>query len=137
MKKIVLISCVKSKRKVPDIAQNLYISPLFCLNLKYANQLYPDKIFILSAKYGLVDLNQVISPYDKTLNKMSESERKGWAQGILNSLGERTDLESDAFIILAGINYRKYIIPKLNHYEIPLEGLSFGKQLQELNKRIS
>jgi len=56
VKKIVLISCVKSKRKYPAKAKDLYTSTLFQSNLQYAYQLKPDAIYILSAKYGLSEI---------------------------------------------------------------------------------
>jgi hypothetical protein len=78
MKKIVIISCVSQKLKCKSKAQDLYISPLFTKNLKYAKLLKPDNIFILSAKYGLVGLDEEIEPYNKTLNTMGSNEIKEW-----------------------------------------------------------
>lgn len=137
MLKIVLISCVKSKLKVPAKAEDLYTSTLFQSNLRYARHLKPDAIFILSAKHGLLDLDQIIAPYEMTLNTMTEPEKKAWSRKVLGSLQQKVDIKSDMFVFLAGVNYRKYLIPELAHYEIPLEGLAFGKQLQELKRRIS
>ncbi len=137
MKKIVLISCVKSKLNYPAKAKDLYTSTLFKSNLQYAYQLKPDAIYILSAKYGLLDLEQMIDPYEMTLNKMSEAEKKIWSRKVLNALQQKADLKSDLFVILAGMNYRKHLLPELTHYEIPLDGLSFGRQLQELKRRTS
>ena len=137
MNKIVLVSCVKSKLKYPAKAKDLYTSTLFQSNLQYAYQLKPDAIYILSAKYGLLDLDQMIAPYEMTLNTMTEAKKKIWSRMVLDALQKKANLESDLFIILAGMNYRKYLLPELTHYEIPLEGLSFGRQLQELKRRIS
>jgi hypothetical protein len=137
MKKIVLIACVKSKHKYPAKAKELYKSTLFQSNLQYAYQLKPDAIYILSAKYELLDLDQVIFPYEMTLNSMTEAEKMSWSRMVLDILQKKADLKSDLFVILAGTNYRKYLLPELTHYEIPLEGLSFGRQLQELKRRIS
>ena len=67
MAKIVLISCVSKKLSHKSKAQELYISPLFRKNIQYAKSLNPDKIFILSAKYGLIKLEEEIEPYNKTL----------------------------------------------------------------------
>ena len=78
MKNIVLISCVSKKRAVKSKAADLYVSTLFKLDLQYARKLKPDVIFILSAKYGLVALDDEIEPYNVTLNKMSVNERKAW-----------------------------------------------------------
>lgn len=134
MKKIILISCVSKKRDQKSRARDLYISPLFKKNLNYAQKILPDQIFILSAKYGLVGLDDEIEPYDLTLNTMSAREIKRWAAGVLRQLAEKSDLQHDHFVFLAGAKYRKYLIPHLAHVEVPLEGLSIGKQLQRLSE---
>jgi len=137
MSKIVLISCVKSKLDVPARAADLYTSTLFRLNMAYTQQFQPDAIYILSAKYGLLELDQVIEPYEKTLNTMGEYDKRVWALQVLATLRRKVDLNTDRFIFLAGVNYRKYLVPHLAHVEIPLEGLALGQQMQELKRRLS
>lgn len=136
MAKVVLISCVSKKLHHKSKAQDLYVSPLFQKNLQYAKSLNPDKIFILSAKYGLLRLNEEIEPYDKTLNKMRSNEIKVWANSVLNQLEKSTDIQNNEFVFLAGNNYRKFLLPHIKYYKIPMLGLSIGKQLQCLTKRI-
>ncbi|MCF8223727.1 MAG: hypothetical protein K9J25_11310 [Bacteroidales bacterium] len=136
MKTIVLISCVKKKRGKRSKAEELYISPFFKKNLAYAKSLKPDKIFILSAKYGLLNLHDEIDPYEMTLNAFSSGEIKEWAERTLKQLEKEASLSHDRFIILAGENYRKYLLPAMRNYDIPMEGLSIGRQLQYLNKAI-
>jgi hypothetical protein len=64
-----IISCVKTKLDHTAKAKDLYISDLFRKNLAYAKKMKPDHIFILSAKYGLLGLDDRIAPYEKTLNR--------------------------------------------------------------------
>jgi len=132
MKKIVLISCVSKKTPHKTKAENLYISPLFVGNLRYARILKPDDIFILSAEYGLLELDREIEPYNKTLNNMLSIQIKAWADKVLVQLKQQTDLQSDLFIFLAGEKYRKYLTPHLVSYQIPMQGMPIGKQLQYL-----
>lgn len=131
-KKIVLISCVRRKLPHPAKAKDLYVSPLFRLNLKYAVSLNPDKIYVLSAKHGLLDLEKEIKPYEQTLNNMSAGEIKKWANKVLQDLKPVASLEEAEFIFLAGDKYRKYLLPHMKHTIVPLEGLPIGKQLQRL-----
>jgi len=135
MKTIVLISCVSKKLHHRARARDLYISPLFRMNLKYAQQFSPQKVFILSAKYGLVQLDEEIEPYDVTLNKMTARERRNWAAKVTSQLQEHCDLGKDHFVILAGQKYRQYLLPHLKSYEVPLAGLPIGKQLQYLKEK--
>lgn len=134
MKRVVLISCVSKKLNKKSKASDLYISTLFRLNWAYANNLRPDAIFILSAKHGLVLPHKKIEPYDVTLNNMSSREIKDWADRVLCQLVKHANLKRDHFIFLAGNNYRKYLIPDMTSYEVPMEGLPIGKQLQYLSK---
>ena len=131
-KVIVCISCVKSKRSYTCVAKDMYISTLFRNMLQYAEKLKPQKIFILSAKYGLLETGDVISPYEKTLNSMRVSERRAWGEEVLSKLRQKTDLQKDKFIFLAGARYREELLPHIKHYEVPMEGLPFGRQLQWL-----
>lgn len=113
-------------------AKDLYISPLFTGNLRYARSLKPDSIFILSAKYGLLELDKVVEPYNTTLKDMSSVQVKAWADKVVEQLKAQADLQRDHFILLAGEKYRKYLVPHLAFYEVPLQGMPIGKQLQYL-----
>lgn len=64
-----------------------------------------DGIFILSAKHGLIGLNDVVDTYDETLTNKPVVERRIWAERIILELRERTDPEKDEFLILAGKRY--------------------------------
>lgn len=134
MKRIVLISCVKTKLNHQALAKDLYISPFFKKSLKYANKLKPDKIFILSAKYHLLTLDKMIEPYELTLNKMRINDLKVWASIVIEKLSEEIDLNNDEVTFLVGKNYRRFLIPEIRNYNVPMEGLSFGEQLKFLNQ---
>lgn len=136
MKTIALITCVKDKQGKKCKAEDLYISPFFKKNLAFAKSLNPEKIFILSAKYGLLPLNKEIDTYDLTLNNFKAKELKKWAESTLEQLQQEADLDRDKFIFLAGDKYRKYLLPRIKNFEIPLKGLTIGKQLQFLTNKI-
>jgi cytoplasmic iron level regulating protein YaaA (DUF328/UPF0246 family) len=119
------------------MAKDLYVSPLFRSCLRYAQTLKPDGIFILSAKYGLVTLEQLLEPYNETLNTKRDNESRHWAQTVLQRLRLYIDLERDSVIFLAGERYRRHLIDHIKHYEIPLSGLSIGRQLQFLKRAVT
>ena len=137
MSKIVFISCVSKKLDKKAKAEDLYISPLFKMNLIYAKSLSPSKIFILSAKYGLLNLEDIISPYDLTLNTMKITEVKSWAEKVRKQMDGKINFQKDEVIFLAGEKYRKYLIPYLKNISIPMKGLGIGKQLQFLKNKIN
>jgi hypothetical protein len=138
MSKIILISCASKKQPSKAKAKDLYISPLFQKSLRYAQAVRPDKIFILSAKYGLVNLEQELEPYNETLNKMSVDANEQWAEKVREQIrGENIDFENDEITFLAGEKYRKNLEHRFTRKpSVPMRGLSIGKQLKYLNEQL-
>jgi hypothetical protein len=126
-------SKVTKKAKTKD----LYISLLFKYNLAYAKSLNPDKIFILSALQGLVDLEDELEPYELTLNTMKSGEIKAWSDKVIGQMKKVIGLDNDEIIFLAGSKYRKYLLPNIKNARMPLQGMSIGKQLQFLKNKTS
>jgi cytoplasmic iron level regulating protein YaaA (DUF328/UPF0246 family) len=115
----------------------MYISPFFRKMMAYAESLRPRRIYILSAKYGLLSPEDLIEPYELTLKTMKSADREAWAQGVLSALRQNFDLDTDRFVFLAGNPYRKGLTPHIKHHAAPMEGLTFGKQLQWLEEQVS
>lgn len=87
MAKYVMIACCKEQNVEPCIAEDLYASDLFKKSLAHARSLVASSnIFILSTKYGLLRLTDVISSYDVPVpvggwgawSKKVESEKCGF-----------------------------------------------------------
>ncbi len=134
MAMVVLISCAKKKLDHAAPAKDLYASPLFRLSWKYAQTRNPDKIFILSAKYRLLDPEKVVEPYDQTLKRMNRQERKEWSAEVLKELRDDTDMKNDKCVLLAGRPYLEYIGDEIVHKEEPLKGLSIGRRISRLKE---
>jgi cytoplasmic iron level regulating protein YaaA (DUF328/UPF0246 family) len=137
--RIALISCTKLKQNYPCASSEMYQkSTLFKKASGYINELNYDKWFILSAKYGLVSPNEIIEPYDETLNNMKSTQIKVWSDSVLNELMKNTIEEVDFY---AGEKYRKYIIPQLEgkgiKCNVPLKGLGIGQQLGFYTRELS
>jgi hypothetical protein len=75
-----------------------------------------------------------VEPYNLTLKDFSVAKLKQWSEEVLSNLAREADLQHDRFVFYAGERYRKFLLPHLVSYEIPLFGLSIGKQLQQLAK---
>lgn len=137
-KKVALVACVSRHRCKPLPARDLYCSDWFRKASAYA-ECAADEWYILSAKYGLVELDRVIAPYDKTLGKMSADKRRAWAGKVWDSL--QLHLEpGDQVIILAGVQYREHLIEPIRgmgcSIEIPMAGLRIGEQLRWLKQKL-
>ena len=68
---LILTNCCKTKLDYPTKARKLYRGALFRKIMNLSNKINSD-IRILSAKYGLIGPNEVISPYEKKLKYKKE-----------------------------------------------------------------
>jgi len=131
MVKIALIGCTSRKMKTPCEAKKMYsASTYFKYKLEYCKKINVDKIYILSSKYGLLDLNEIIEPYDCYLQNQTKAYKKEWNKKVLNELKDKTDVLNDEFILLAGKPYVKDLKKSLIHTYNPVEGLGIGKQIK-------
>lgn len=133
MKHIFLISCVKHKRVSSKDSTELYTSPLLTKAIAYARSQETDAIHILSARYGLLPLDDSIPSYNDTLNSFSRAQIRIWAHGVLESLlSMKYSLEEDHYTLLASQHYRFGLIEYMRYASAPLEGMSIDQQLQWL-----
>jgi len=130
-----LVSCVGQKRKERCAARDLYTSPWFVKARAYV-EARQAPWFILSAKYGLVHPDEVIEPYEATLNEMRIGARRLWADDVLRDLSPRI-VPGTRVTFLAGEKYRDHLRPALEarevEVEVPMEGLTIGRQLSWLD----
>lgn len=116
MPTIALLGCSARKLGHPAPVRALYQGDLFRKGLAWAEATC-DRVMVLSALHGLVALDQVVAPYDLTLNDLSAAERRAWA--------ERIRLPDGDPVYLCGRNYWQHLRPGAT----PLAGLGIGQQL--------
>ena len=126
--RVALIACCGSKRDQVTPAKDLYTSALFRKSRRWAER-HCDDYYILSAKYGLLDKDQCIAPYDCTLNQMTAQERRQWSAEVQTQI--ETRLPNCDLTVLAGKKYSDWTVTQ--YTEKPLAGLGIGQQLQWLN----
>lgn len=81
MTRIGLISCGKAKLTHAAPAAELYTSTLFRWSAEYCRR-YCDRWAILSAKHFVVLPDQVIEPYDLTLEDLDVDYRRQWIGNV-------------------------------------------------------
>jgi hypothetical protein len=91
LQKICLVSCVSVKLGHSAEAQNLVTKT-------------GQPWFILSAKYGFIQPDEIISPYDETLNRMNTIERRRWADRVKAQMDARLP-NANEIVVLAGVKY--------------------------------
>ncbi|NNN07920.1 MAG: hypothetical protein HKL85_01850 [Acidimicrobiaceae bacterium] len=133
-RRIGLVGCVKTKSTFARPAQDLYLSPLFVGRRRFVERTC-DQWWILSALHGLVDVNDVLEPYDFTLIGASRAEKRAWSETVLASIDDRVHAsKGDAFELHAGADYRLFgleegLLARGCQVENPTEGLRSGEQL--------
>lgn len=75
-----LVACSKSKREKRTVAWQLYDSILF--QKSWAAATLVGEPYVMSAKHGLLAVNDRVDPYDETLRNATQSERHEWAQSL-------------------------------------------------------
>lgn len=126
---IVLIACSKTKLDHAAPACRLYRGERFELAHKKAERLGADYVFVLSAKYGLVPIDEVIEPYDESLEDKTPEERDFWARKVVHQLVHKPYLAGDwKIIMLAEDLYADPLKSHLRFAKYPLAGLDVDAQ---------
>jgi hypothetical protein len=133
-----LISCSKTKGGHRDTARNMYISPLFQKSMMVAES-WGLSFSILSAKYGLLDPDETIEPYELTLKGASKHFKSEWALKVDEQI--RASISpGKRLVMLAGDDYCSPLIEagkdRPLHFVAPMAGLSLGNRLVFLNQCI-
>ncbi len=133
---VYLVSCVSQKREQPCAARDLYVSDLFRKARRYA-EASGCLWFILSAEYALVEPDQVIAPYERTLNKMRAAERRAWGERVAAQIAKAVP-DLSRVVFLAGERYREFLVGHLVgrgvEVSVPMKGLRIGEQLSWLGQ---
>lgn len=127
--KICIIGCSATKAAEPMAAKDFYTSDYFKKRLALARLQVDDAhIFILSAKHGLIGLNETVEPYDLRLGQKGSVD----PETVQNQAIER-NIDMKHAIVLAGKDYvelAKKVWPGLH---APLKG-GIGEQLKQLKE---
>lgn len=130
---VLLVTCVKTKRAQPAAAKDLYVSPLFRRERRYAEG-RGLPWFILSAEHGLVTPDEWLSPYERYLPDTPASYRSAWGRWVAEKLDVLVGpLAGKLIEIHAGKTYLDVIAEPLQakgaRLLSPLHGLSMGQRL--------
>lgn len=143
-----LVACSAQKLERPAPARELYCSPLFRKSLAYAERRC-ERVYVLSASHGLVELDTVVSPYDRRLG--GKKEREAWGRRVASTLIDRHGRDVE-YLVLAGRDYADPLVTGLRTHDgfhedgwrgvarerivQPLAGLQVGDRLRRLNEWI-
>lgn len=134
MRKLAIISCKAKKKDYPCSAKEMYSdSPQFKHQMGFIKEYYDD-YRILSLKYGIIDKDEVIEPYNITLtagsNVMSsnptitEESKKRWATKVKKQIANLSIGMYDRIDLHLSEAYMNEIqevlgIPNVIHVKLP------------------
>ncbi len=130
---LLLLACVQSKQQQPAAAQDLYISPLFRKQRRYAEGTGVPW-FILSAEYALVEPHQWLAPYELYLPETTNAYRAAWCLWVAERLNRLAGpLRGRRVKVHGGSAYVLAVRPALEGLGAtvtdPLQGLRLGERL--------
>ncbi|MFK4706064.1 hypothetical protein ABIC83_002903 [Roseateles asaccharophilus] len=137
-KPLVLVACGAQKLPHAAAAQDLYTGDLFKKSRAWAER-FGSRWMILSAKHGLVAPDQVIEPYDVTLNLLGLDALAEWDTRVsaeFARLGLDSYGSARGVVVLAGRRYRRWIESRPG-VEVPMRGLGIGQQKAWLRDRLA
>ena len=134
---IAILTCGKSKQRVPAKAIDIYIGNIFQKKLAYVKAFYPNvDIYILSAKYGIIPADLVIEPYDKMVPLREDDFFREWSQMVTEQLQSFDKTEDIVFL-----GNQHYYNPIDSYFvgqkQAPLLGLKPGQQLARLTDELN
>ncbi|SFL38148.1 DUF6884 domain-containing protein [Geodermatophilus ruber] len=130
--RVVLVGCSSSKAPTPRPAAELFTGGAFgkARDLARSSGL---PWYVLSAKWGLLDPDEVVAPYDVYLGDRSTEYRTAWGAWVVAQLADRHDLRGAVVEVHAGRTYCDPLAAPLAAagatLHQPLAGLRQGERL--------
>jgi hypothetical protein len=136
-----LVACSAQKLDRSAPARELYCSPLFRKSLAYAAARC-SKVYVLSARHHLVELDTMLEPYEHRLG--TAEQREQWGDAVARELVKRHGGDVAA-LLLAGADYVDpirlgfLVTPGARElYTVePLARMQVGERLRWLNEQLA
>lgn len=137
--RVALIGCGKSKLPRSAPARALYAPPkslLFKASLEVAEKQH-QHVHVLSAKYGLVKLEQVLEPYELSIRQLTPEQQDEWGLAVVRALAAQ---HPGRLLELHAYASKPYLVPIRRHLPSgwtvvePMRGLEQGERLGWLKR---
>lgn len=128
MNRVVIVSCGAKKAPGLQSASRKYVGSYFKVALRWARRhAFENRIFICSAKFGLLKLNQTVPDYNLKMGDPGSVE-------VAKLKRQRKDLKlpSNPLVVGGGkyLEVLRKVFPKL---EAPFAGAKLGFQMKKMN----
>lgn len=128
-----LISCGDAKREYACAARSIYTSPILKIGTKWMEE-NCSPWYILSAKYGLLHPDKVISPYNTYLPDMDEDDRLEWAEMVRQQL-RKANPNGRPIVYIGGVFYLDTVAEGVSKKKAPEITGIFQKEFLDIGNR--
>jgi hypothetical protein len=132
---IAIIPCTNQKSSTPGKARDVWVGNHFQLTLAHAEMFY-ERVLVMSYKYGLIDPDFQIEPYDIDIRHAKAAERLRWWLALREQIGELCEQEPPPLLVglYTGNVERDRIIREfykngVRQILVPWEGHKIGERM--------
>lgn len=133
---IAIIPCTNQKASDPGPAREVWIGAHFQLVLAHAEMFY-DKVLVMSYKYGLIDPDFVIEPYNVDIRYAKAADKLKWWFALRTQIGELSKAEPLLVAMYTGNFERERIVREfvkngVRQVIIPFSGCTVGQRMAKV-----
>ena len=132
-----IIPCTNQKAAVAGPAREVWSGAHFQLVLAHAEIFY-DRVLVMSYKYGLIDPDMEIEPYDINIKYSPAAEKLKWWYLVRGQIHELVDKEHPILVSLyTGNNERERVMREfvragLRDVIVPFADATIGQRMQRV-----
>jgi len=128
----------KDQKNIPKKAKEAYTGKITKLGIKFAEKFFNGNYAILSAKYGLLNPDELICNYNLHIKNLCKKEREELINKIKNQIKEKNLNTYDEIIVIAGSDYLKIVKEVFKDKKIYVirdwQNKKYGEKVKLLNE---
>jgi hypothetical protein len=133
---VAIVPCTNQKSDTPGPARDVWIGHHFQLVLAHAEMFY-DNVFVMSYKYGFIDPDFRIEPYDIDIKTAKAADKLRWWFNLREDIRLLASWKPLLVALYTGDVERDRIIREFARNDVrqvilPFEGLSIGKRMAQV-----
>lgn len=135
---VAIIPCTNQKSAVPGPAREVWQGGHFQLILAHAEMFY-DKVYILSFKYGLIEPDFEIEPYDINIQYSSAVDKLKWWWLVKDHIKKLVETKPGLVAVYTGYHayerkrmMREFVKNGFRNVIVPFDGATIGQRMQRV-----
>ena len=132
---IAIIPCTNQKSDIPGPAKEVWQGSHFQLTLAHAEVFY-DKVYVMSFKYGMIDPDMEIEPYDINIKFANARQRLEWWWRVRDDIKRIVTEDDPELVAVYTGNFdrerimREFVRNGFRNVIVPWEHNTIGQRMQ-------